>query len=940
MDFPPTAAGKLGKERFAVFVESLAEDPELLTALAAFQRPMPVRYTDEEWDLMRHCFAVLRNAAGQLQVVFAETGSVDFTEVAQIALRILAPESGYPSDFAMCQADGIRHLLIDEFQDTSRSQHELLSHLIAAWPGREGRSCFCVGDPMQSIYGFREAEVELFERTQTHGLEIAYGADASPLMLDPVRLWANFRTVPSLVEDLNRRFEQVFAEDDGSGVRFFLAAAARDSLSVAKTELHLNFSYAGKPDDARSSFENAEMTRESQQQEMIALVRSKLEQATRAGAKQFRIAVLGRTKSSLIRIAEALRVAGIGFRAIELVPLRKRPEVLDALALARAVLNPAERTAWLGVLRAPWCGLSLAELHLLTSADVAGVGAEVGATPVPTLLATRLPMLLQQGRLEQRAFAAASRVEAVLRGAVESRASAGSLALGTWLESVWKALGGRDTVNSEQEGNLRLLWAAMDALPQGELDLLGPGLHAALDKLCALPDPSASAAFGVQLMTIHKSKGLEFEVVIVPDLEAEGKKSGKTMISWLERGLAAPAPGEDASLLTEFLIAPIPSKGEDPGAAKRWVDGVKRERERQELRRLLYVAATRAREELHLFARPRFRVDSKTGECILAGPTGLLATAWPAVGGEIEFRFASWLEAGAHSEDERTTEIETLAASAADSAEGGNLVVMSVGRVERKPAMLRRLPEGYVAPETRRQGGTSSAGGISGGQTPSASLYERTEGGLESRLLGRAIHTLLEELSRLRRRLGPAEAAETVAGSLPMIVAEIRSGGLPCTAAERLAAEALTVARLASRHPDGEWILTSHPEADSELRWTSLMQADSAGTLRGRAWNLRPDRVFFAARNLDSGNPVASTSENEPVWWIIDYKTSDAAGADLENELERQSFLNAHRAQHLAQLTAYAKALRGLREKEDGQVMRIRAGIFYPRLLIFDSWEA
>src|SRR6202034_203931 len=144
--------------------------------------------TDREWTLIRHCFNLLRHAAGQLQVVFAETGSVDFTEVAQIALRILAPEDGIPSDFALRQADGIRHLLIDEFQDTSRSQHQLLSRLIAAWPEREGRSCFCVGDPMQSIYSFREAEVELFERARTHGLEISpesdHAPDAAPLPFD------------------------------------------------------------------------------------------------------------------------------------------------------------------------------------------------------------------------------------------------------------------------------------------------------------------------------------------------------------------------------------------------------------------------------------------------------------------------------------------------------------------------------------------------------------------------------------------------------------------------------------------------------------------------------------------------------------------------------------------------------------------------------------
>ena len=75
----------------------------------------------------------------------------------------------------------------------------------------------------------------------------------------------------------------------------------------------------------------------------------------------------------------------IPFRAVELEKLEDRPEILDALALARALLNPHDRVAWLGVLRAPWCGLSLADLHTL-----AGDGdAELLVRSVPDLLAER-----------------------------------------------------------------------------------------------------------------------------------------------------------------------------------------------------------------------------------------------------------------------------------------------------------------------------------------------------------------------------------------------------------------------------------------------------------------------------------------------------------------------------------------------------------------------
>jgi hypothetical protein len=106
---------------------------------------------------------------------------VDFIEVAQIAQRVLQGDDNLPTDAALAVSDGIRHLLVDEFQDTSRRQHQLLSSLIAAWPEREGRTCFVVGDPMQSIYFFRDADAELFPRVKALGLEIS---NDEPLLFD------------------------------------------------------------------------------------------------------------------------------------------------------------------------------------------------------------------------------------------------------------------------------------------------------------------------------------------------------------------------------------------------------------------------------------------------------------------------------------------------------------------------------------------------------------------------------------------------------------------------------------------------------------------------------------------------------------------------------------------------------------------------------------
>jgi ATP-dependent exoDNAse (exonuclease V) beta subunit len=656
LGFP--ADRKPEKARILGLIATLAAIPGLEAALTAVRNLPPARYTEEDWQIVQACFTLLRHAAGELQIAFAEAGTVDFIEIAQIAQSVLRGHDGLPTDAALAISDGIRHLLVDEFQDTSRRQHQLLSSLIAAWPERHGRTCFAVGDPMQSIYFFRDADAELFPRVAKLGLEVAHD---EPLLLAPVRLSANFRTAPSLVNELNRVFFEVFAANDGSGITFSSVEPARAEVGSANLpfQLHLDFVSQSAPE--------RESARELQIAEIVAFIQSQMSRVEEARAKgeKFRVAILGRTRSSLAQIAQALRRVQLPFRAVDLESLADRPEVLDALALARAVLNPQDRVAWLGVLRAPWCGLSLDDLYTL-----AGDPNHL-RRPVPDLLIERVPLLSREGH------AAGTRVLHALTSAAAFRAAQPAATLGTRLEQLWLHLGGAACVDRTALANVNLLWSCLDRLPGGEADLLSPALDAALSKLTALPDPAANSDCGVQLMTIHKSKGLEFEVVIVPELQAAGRVGARNLLSWLERGLAEP---DDSGEITEFLIAPLQSKGTDKGKAKAWVDRIYRERESQEMRRILYVVATRAREQLHLFARPTYKAEAD-GTLSLVEPTNsLLATAWPALEAEVRARFAEWSET-----TNQVIEEEFSIAAAAET----NLRVMPAPI---KPTILRRLP--------------------------------------------------------------------------------------------------------------------------------------------------------------------------------------------------------------------------------------------------------
>ena len=184
---------RLNRPECEPFREALKRAPQL---------PEP-RYGDEQWAILETVFRILRLAAANVKAVFQTRGQVDFVEIALAALQALGP-AREPTDLALAVGHRVRHLLVDEFQDTSDTQHELLKRLTGAWDGSQ--TLFAVGDPMQSIYRFRQAEVGLFLEARAHGL--------GDLSLEPLELTANFRSAGQVVDWVNRTFTAVFPEEE------------------------------------------------------------------------------------------------------------------------------------------------------------------------------------------------------------------------------------------------------------------------------------------------------------------------------------------------------------------------------------------------------------------------------------------------------------------------------------------------------------------------------------------------------------------------------------------------------------------------------------------------------------------------------------------------------------------------------------------------------
>jgi ATP-dependent helicase/nuclease subunit A len=151
--------------------------PQLEPLLRESQRlPAPL-LSARDRDGIAALAHVLAHAAGELQAQFAASGRVDYTYVSGAAREALT-ETSHPTELALRTGLALRHILVDEFQDTSLAQSQLLESLTAAWEPDDGRTLFVVGDPMQSIYRFRDAEVGLFLARHRHGAPEAAAAHA------------------------------------------------------------------------------------------------------------------------------------------------------------------------------------------------------------------------------------------------------------------------------------------------------------------------------------------------------------------------------------------------------------------------------------------------------------------------------------------------------------------------------------------------------------------------------------------------------------------------------------------------------------------------------------------------------------------------------------------------------------------------------------------
>ena len=547
LGFPAGKDFSAPKDQFKQLLDGLASTPELAEALHALRGlPASPRMDDQQWQVLESLFVLLVLANQHLQQLVGQLGEADFTEIALRAMDALGVGDAAPGDLLMKLDYRIHHILVDEFQDTSLLQMRLLQCLTDGWQAGDGRhrSLFMVGDPMQSIYRFRKAEVGLF-------LNAASNKAGLPTV-EALQLERNFRSSPAIVDWVNVAFQSVFPDrqDVISGAVAHAPAVAALSHD-GSVNLHLQ---TGKDVALEANY-------------VVDLVR----QALLSESGQ-RIGILARSRKHLHAIMPALSAAGIAFRAINILPLNSRPEVRLLRALLRALLHPADRESWAALLRAPCCGLEAYDMHVLLEGRPEPVWSVLGDDAI----------------FKQLSVDAQARIT-FLRQALNPCISAcGKVSVRDLLQTAWSRLSMPELIDATASRNVEAALELIESLEQGgriDFSLFDERLQ----KLYAAPDAS-DAAGQVELLTMHGAKGLQWDTVILPGLGHKGTNADTPLLAFTE----VPVCGGAMPL----MAAKASTRQKD--ALYSLVNKIENNKYNNELQRLLYVACTRPETTLHM----------------------------------------------------------------------------------------------------------------------------------------------------------------------------------------------------------------------------------------------------------------------------------------------------------------------------------------------------
>jgi ATP-dependent helicase/nuclease subunit A len=745
-----------------------------------------------------------------LLVAFAEykrsRGYADMADLERCALAILRDDelAGWVQERLDAR---VRHVLIDEFQDTSPLQwlalHAWLSAYAGAGGGASGQSppgVFIVGDPKQSIYRFRGAEPRVFAAASRF---IRDGLEGSVLACDHTR-----RNAPDVIAAINGVFGAAAIEGAFDGFRSHTTeVAAPSACAIEALARHPRDRRAGRPDPNVEPVWRDTLTMPRLEPEVVlrereaATVAQRIATMLAQGAAPSEVFVLCRKRETLRLVAAALEREHVAHSAVEDTTLASTPEAQDLIAVLDAIVSPAHRLSLARALRSPLFGASDADLLALSAA--AAAAGDRDWWRALAAMATASPALERARGLLQRWRIAASQLpphdlldrivhEGELRERIVAVVPAEQRAL---------ALDAVDAVLAQA----LLLDGGRYATPYGFVRAL---------KRRSVKSAPPVRADAVRLLTIHGAKGLEADTVFVTDADPERPSIETTtlLVDW---------PVEaDHPLRCAFLY----SESRCPPSLAELLDHEMAAREREEMNSL-YVAMTRAKRRLVFSATEPFLAPPRASWWQRVEPIAVAVEAEPA-GAVLR-----------PARDHAVASLQVLPRLAPRPTSLAPIPAAASGRAAvRAVPIAPNAPIPAIAPQLSLPFDAAEADSRS---TPPPAPTSTADDGAAA--LGRAVHRLLEWAGRVDSEASIGELAAAAAAEF----------GVAADAVERHGTAIL-------RHPEGARFFTgpqilwsgnevSVSDASEVLRIDRLVQIEEAS---GPAWWVLDYKLHHAPEAL------------------------------------------------------------------------------------------
>lgn len=503
-------------------------------------------------EVIEHWASVIKLCVLDFAKFKRRKGILTFDDLEYVTYRLLKDNEQickrYSSSFT--------HIMIDEFQDTNGLQKNI-AYLLAGSDDKvlKNQKLFIVGDDKQSIYRFRGADVGVFAKVRN---------DIKNLAGEEIQLLDNFRSVEGILSVCNDLFVDLMQTRQAKGVVF-------EALKPNKQDIvePVGITLLEKE-------ENPHL------QEAKTIAKQLKQLVVENGYSYADMAILLRTKTHLESYIEALEEVAIPYNVLDGQGFFSVPEILDMLNLLRFLENESKDIALLGVLRSP--------LFALDDQTITVIALQDSSKTLWQNLFTQLPDYISN---EQKDFVV--RAQSMLG---ELLYFAKVVSLGPLLRIIIEKLKIMPLLLSYSDGaqkyaNMEKLVDIVFAFEQetggGLLDFLRHVdnlLHVeARESMEQIENEQSDA---VKILTIHKSKGLQFKVVVIPNLDASFYNDKDTIFYVKERGLGIKLLDNDGNFKPTSLFRQL--KEEDNAYNI------------EEMKRLLYVAMTRAEEKLILSA--------------------------------------------------------------------------------------------------------------------------------------------------------------------------------------------------------------------------------------------------------------------------------------------------------------------------------------------------